>query len=108
MILVPVLKLLSRNEVMDESYWRRYTRKPGKEFVVPSLKIIEPVNNRFAASSVYQKYGLSKQYSRYDEGVAHGLAKMAKIIAVLMNERTYSGKQPVSVIYFLQRVHIGL
>lgn len=72
-----------------------------KELDVPGIKVIEPVNDHFEAEIDYQNYRLLKKTFRYDDNVAHELYKMAKKIAVYLKDRTFSGKELISVIAFL-------
>lgn len=63
-------------------------RKPN----LPSLRVIEPVNELFVAADDPQSYRLLKKPSLYDENAAHELHKMSKKIAVQMKKCTLRGK----------------
>lgn len=52
----------------------------------------------------YRNYRLLKKLFSYENDLAHQLQRMAKKIAVLMKNRTFSGRDPMSVIGFLQEI----
>lgn len=48
------------HEVMPGNKLRRYKTNPERELDVPDLRVIEPVNNRFAVAVEYQSDCLLK------------------------------------------------
>lgn len=109
-------KLPPWNDVTVGNQSRPYKSKPGREPDVPGLRVVEPVNERFAAAFDYRNYRFFKKSSCYDHDIAHELHKMAKKIAAQMKHGTFSGKDPMSSNTFLKefksawdtcRVHKG-
>lgn len=66
------------------------------------FKGIEPVDILFKKAVHYHKYHPIKKLVRYDEDVAHDLQRMAKKTAVQIKDKTFSEKDPMSVVAFLQ------
>lgn len=97
---IPVLQ--SRNEVVAGSESRQLTLKSEIKLDVPGLKGIEPINDRSAAVVNYRSYCHLNKSSRNDEDVAHELHRIVKRIGLQMKHYTFSGKEFMSVITFLQ------
>lgn len=76
---------------------KRYTPKPETELDAPGLKVIEPVNDRFAAGSDYRDYRLFNKSCRNDNDEAHELHNMVRTIVVQMKDRTSSKKDLMMV-----------
>lgn len=98
--LAPEIPLWNEVMVGRESMW--YTPNLKRELDIPCLKLIEPVNDRLATAVDYRNYCLLKNFSRYDDDVAHDLNKITNMIAVLMKDRICSEKDSISVIAFRQ------
>lgn len=71
------------------------------------LKAIEPVNDLFQKVVDYCTYHPMKQLARYEDDVGHELQRMAKKTAVWMQDRTFSGIVPTSVIAFFDEFTSG-
>lgn len=70
------------------------TNKPKttKELDVPGLKVIEPINDRFASAVDCRNYRIIKSSSRNDNDQAHKLHKIVEKIAMEMKDRFFSKK----------------
>lgn len=66
------------------------------------LKLIEPVSDLFKIAVDYSTYPLIKQSARYDDDVAHERHRIGNRIAIQMEVRKFSGRDPMAVISFLQ------
>lgn len=76
----------------SNSYWKscRFTK----------LNVLEPVRNLLRRGVNYLRYCSIKQSRRYDDGVAHELHGMKKKSVSQMKDRTFSGKDVMSVTAF--------
>lgn len=77
--------------------------KPERVLYVPGFNVTVPINDCFTAAVDYRSYHRLKKSSRYGNDLAHELHRMAKKVAVQMKDRTFSAKDPLSVVAFLQR-----
>lgn len=77
----------------------KYADKPDQ---ITVLEVFKPVNDLLWKALDCPTYSLIKRSAWYDEDVAHELHRMAKRTAAQMNDRTFSGRDPMSVIAFLQ------
>lgn len=68
---------------------------------VPGPAVVRSVNKQLEDAVDYRNYRLSKKSSRYENEVANELNKMTKNIAVQMKNRSFSGKDSVSIITYL-------
>lgn len=55
-----------------------YNTKPGLELDIPGLRVIEPVDDRFAATVDYEYYCLLSKLSHYDDDIPHELHEIVK------------------------------
>lgn len=60
------------------------------------------MNELLSNAVKYCRYRLSKTSARYDDDVANELNKRTKKTTVQIKDRTFSGRDPVSIIAFLQ------
>lgn len=71
---------------------RRNKPKRKKRLDVPGHKVMEHVNDRFAAAVDNRNYYLLKELFWYDDDVLHELYQLAKKIPVKMSDYDFFGK----------------
>lgn len=81
---------------------RLYKTKEERKQGLHGVRVVEPVNDPFMTAVDNQNHRLHNKYYRYINDVRHDLRKMAKKIVVLMKNRSFSGKGPMSKIALLQ------
>lgn len=86
---------------------RGETNRKGRTTGCSVIKVFQSVEGEFAATIDYQNYLLMKKRSRYDFCVAHWLRKMTTETEILVNDRTLSGKTPMSVINFSRNLKLA-
>lgn len=69
---------------------------------VDDLVVLKPVNDLFTNFVDYRQYRPLKTSERYDDDVAHEMSRMTKTVPVEMKDRMVDGRDPVSIITFLQ------
>lgn len=95
----PALKLPPFNEVLSDKKSRLHISRPERQLHVPGLNLTEPVNNRFASAVNYRNYHILNKSSLYEDDVAQELQKMAKKIALQMEDHTFCRKAATDVGY---------
>lgn len=94
--------LLPCNNFMVGNKLRWYVTTPERKLDLPSLSVIEAVEDRFATAVDYRPYSLLKKSSRHDDDVAHDLQMMAKNKVVQITDHTFSWEKLMSVNSFFQ------
>lgn len=87
---------------------RKDRRKTAeKTLEVDRLMLLKPGNDLFTDVVDYWQYRLIKKSVRNDDDVAHELGRMKRKVAVLRKDKTFGGRDLLSVIGFLQAFKVA-
>lgn len=70
--------------------------------LVENLVELRPVSDLFTDAFDFRQYRLLRKFGWYDDDVARGLNRMTKKVTMQMKDETFGGRDPVSIIGFLQ------
>lgn len=79
-------------------------KEPERDLDVPGVRVIQPVYDLVAVTVISQNYGIFNKSSCNGDSVAQELHKMAKKIVVQMKYCSFSEKDRMLEIDFLQKI----
>lgn len=83
-----------------------YKMRPEKEPDVPDGRVVELVNDGFAATVDYRSDRLLRKSLRYEDYFFHEFNKIAKKLAVKKKDHNVFGKDPISIMPSLQEFKV--